>query len=486
MQNLESEWAAAIRFDEFLLCPQRKLLLRDEVPVRLGGLAFQLLCLLVRRAGDFVQTREIVRQLWPHGEGTDGALRVHLAALRKALGDGCDGRRYVVNVHSRGYSFVGRLRPGLDSAGVSVPKPPACEGRQSLFGAQSAVAQTVRKLGHRRLVTLVGPAGVGKTAVALAVAQQWAAGGGPGRHTRIVSLRGSRTREDVVSALLQALGINADVTTPVEAICARAFESDEVLLLDGCDRVLVEVADLVERMLATRGMSRVLVTSREPLRVDGECLQRLEPLDTGAGGLLDQREGPAALSLFLARLADAGVTTALAPREQGAAWQICRLLDGLPQSIEAGAALAARIGVLPALSAISGAVCGPADSSGSTDLIDWHWPVDESLAQLSSVEQRVCLRLARFEGIFDISAALAATADLPGVSAYELVEVLMALADKSLVLTHTETDRLSFQLLGTTRSRALRLLCTAEREQGQLCHPPQRRLGAGTAQSGAA
>src|ERR1700682_1811325 len=96
----------AITFGQFHLFPAQQLLLEADKPVRLGSRALEILGALVERPGEMVSKRELVARVWPNTVVEEANLKVHIAALRKALGDGRDGNRYLVNVPGRGYRFV--------------------------------------------------------------------------------------------------------------------------------------------------------------------------------------------------------------------------------------------------------------------------------------------------------------------------------------------------------------------------------------------
>src|SRR5476651_2711336 len=91
-----------------LLCDQR-VLLRDGEALPLGGRALDLLIFLVSRPGEVVTKKELIDHAWPNAVVEEGSLRVHIAAIRKALGDGKFGNRYIANIQGRGYSFVGSV-----------------------------------------------------------------------------------------------------------------------------------------------------------------------------------------------------------------------------------------------------------------------------------------------------------------------------------------------------------------------------------------
>lgn len=96
-------------FGAFRLLPEQHLLLEGETPVRIGGRALEILAALVERPGELVRKDELIARVWPNVVVEEINLRVNVAALRKVLGDGRAGRRYVANVPGRGYSFVAQV-----------------------------------------------------------------------------------------------------------------------------------------------------------------------------------------------------------------------------------------------------------------------------------------------------------------------------------------------------------------------------------------
>src|SRR3984893_15236528 len=112
-------------FGSFRLIPAQRMLLDDGKPLRLGSRALDILVTLVGSAGDTIHKDQLIARTWPDTVVDEGALRVHVAALRKALGDGRAGKRYIANIPGRGYSFIA---------------PVSCEQRQPAIAPTNGTA----------------------------------------------------------------------------------------------------------------------------------------------------------------------------------------------------------------------------------------------------------------------------------------------------------------------------------------------------------
>src|SRR5262249_28317485 len=113
-------------FGPFRLLPTRFLLLEGDKTVALGGRALDILTVLLERPGELVSKQELMARVWPNVSVQPTNLTVHMCALRRTLRDGCDGNRFIINVHGRGYSFVaavavtGRVKPHGDENGAAL------------------------------------------------------------------------------------------------------------------------------------------------------------------------------------------------------------------------------------------------------------------------------------------------------------------------------------------------------------------------------
>jgi DNA-binding winged helix-turn-helix (wHTH) protein len=162
----------SLRFGPFELSSRERVLRREGSQLPLGSRALEVLVYLAERAGEVIPKKELIDHVWPGITVEEVSLRVHIAAIRKALCDGQFGNRYITNIKGRGYSFVGtvvRLEDGEDGESNS----PNFRGRFAarplmLIGREAAVSEVRNWIRQGRFVTLLGPSGVDKTTVAVA------------------------------------------------------------------------------------------------------------------------------------------------------------------------------------------------------------------------------------------------------------------------------------------------------------------------------
>jgi len=165
----------AFAFGSFRWVPAQRVLLDDGKPLRLGSRALDILITLVEHAGETISKEQLIAHTWPDTVVDDGALWVHVAALRKALRDGRASKRYVANNPGRGYAFVAPVTREHPPPATAPPNG-AADGKDlpapltHLVGRDDVIAALATQLGRRRLLTIVGPGGIGKTTVAVALA----------------------------------------------------------------------------------------------------------------------------------------------------------------------------------------------------------------------------------------------------------------------------------------------------------------------------
>src|SRR5205823_1731016 len=272
----------AISFGPYRLLAAQRLLLEGDTPVRLGSRAFDTLAALVERAGEVVGKEELIARVWPQTFVEDANLKIQVSALRRALGDGHAGRRFIVTVPGRGYNFV---------AAVSLEEPPraslpptiAPAGVHNLplavtrmIGRDESVTTLVSRLSRERLLTIVGPGGIGKTTLALAVAERMIGDYEDG--VWLVDLAPLGDPRVVPSAVATVLGLEVRTDNPLPGLVAGLRDKRMLLLLDNCEHVIDAAASLAAAILGGARDVSILLTTREPLGIPGEHVYRVGPL----------------------------------------------------------------------------------------------------------------------------------------------------------------------------------------------------------------
>ena len=313
----------------------------------------------------------------------------------------------------------------------------------SLIGRDSDVERIAGLVAEHPLAAVVGPGGVGKTRVARRVARTVADSFAHG--VWFVDLGALDRGGDVCGAVLSAVGISdRPGAATLETVAAELRERRLLLVLDNCEHVLGAAALVGERLLRDCPGVRILATSREPLAIAGERVQRLEPLPTTAAG----SEPPAAVELFLDRAVAHGVSLTENAEELGAIQQVCERLDGMPLAIELAAArtrvisparLLAHLGDRMRLLASPGHRSAPTRQQTLEAAIGWSYDL------LGAEEQATLRRLSVFHGGFSLAAAVALCADLGGE--LDTLDWITALADRSVVTVERRPDGERYRLL---------------------------------------
>jgi predicted ATPase/DNA-binding winged helix-turn-helix (wHTH) protein len=450
-----------IGFGRFLLRVSERLLESEGTPVPLGGRALDLLIALVENSGQVVGKRDLLATVWPDVTVDEGSLRVHVAALRKALGEGIDGSRFITNVPGRGYCFVAPIWRGSDrllqpgTSGSHQPSLPAASGR--VIGRASEIRRVVDLLEAHGLVCVVGPGGVGKTTVATAACAAW-----HDRHgSRIFFVDLSSIAEGtlVPSALGLAFGIAVSPSDPVASIVAHYRDDKMLVVLDNCEHVIDQIALVAERMGSALPNAKILASSREPLRAVGEQVLRLGPLECPpeAEELTSaQIAAFPAVELFLDRAAGTIDAANLSREEASSIAEICRKVGGLALAVELAAGQVDALGVgltstmLDTRLGLSwhGRRTAPARHQSLIATLEW------SCQLLSPAERRVLDRISLLTGIFDVEAACTIAAD-GSVTVPHAIDALDYLVDKSLVTAVVNGDRVRYRLPETTRAYIL-------------------------------
>ena len=330
----------------------------------------------------------------------------------------------------------------------------------SFLGRDRELEELEALLDESRLVTIVGPGGIGKTSLAIALGQR--AGTSCRDGVWFVALDPVPEAALVGAAIAHAIGLyDGPGRAPIEGVGRWFADRSALLILDNFEHVLDAAVELPGLLRAAPGL-RIVATSRAPLRIAGEQEYPLGPLALADAG--------AAVRLFEDR-ARAVVPGWSAGDEQAVVEEICRLLDGLPLGVELAAA---RVGLLP-LTVLRDRLTArlPLPGRGPRDLPTRQRTLDGAIAWsydlLAPPRQRLLRELSVFDGGFDLEQARAVATDLP--RGEDVLDGVMDLADQSLAqpagsAKGAPSGGVRFRLLETIRSFGLRALEQAGEERG--------------------
>ncbi|MDE5451647.1 hypothetical protein GWE18_01985 [Bradyrhizobium sp. CSA112] len=451
-------------FGPFRLVPRQQLLLRGDNPVSLGSRAFEILVALVEHAGEVVDKDDLIARVWPGLTVEDSNVRAQINAVRRTLAEGRTGENYIVTVPGRGYRFVATVSRSTGDAAQAFPAPHKGHNLPDRLtrpiGRADIVAMVSSRLQRGRFVTIVGPGGIGKTTVALAVADQLIASYKDGG--RFVDLAPLNDPQLVPSALASVLGVPIRSENPYPALTSFLKGKQMLLLLDNCEHVLLAAAELAEELLKGAPAVHILATSREPLRAEDERVQRLPPLETApveAGLTAMEALSYPAVQLFVERASASAGGYELRDEDVPVVAQICRRLDGIALAIELAACRVDAFGVRGVASRLDDRF--HLLTRGRRTALPRHQTLraafDWSYDLLSEVERVVMRRLGVFAGRFTMEAAIAIAGD-DKIIASEVDGIVADLVEKSLVIADVAGATVYYRLTDTARAYAQKRL----------------------------
>ncbi|MEU1397349.1 BTAD domain-containing putative transcriptional regulator [Micromonospora zamorensis] len=463
--------AQAARLDELRLAAVED---RIEAELALGGhadLVPELRQLVVAHPLRERSRGQLIRVLSAQGRSAEALAEFEDARRTLAEQLGVDPSAALAAIHLavlRGDDGSAVLR-GDDRSAVRPTTNPALPSQLTTFVGREEELRRVRALlGERRLVTLTGPGGAGKTRLAVEAA------GRLDGEVRFVELAGLADGADVPQAVLSALGLrDAGLRAPaepgrqsVDRLVEALAERRLLLVLDNCEHVIADAARLAARLLGACPALRVLATSREPLGLAGEALCPLSGLTLPPpdASVLDA-DDYAAVRLFAQRAADVAPDFTVTAANVDVVLRICRTLDGLPLAIELAAArlralsvaeVAARLDDRFRLLSVGNRAASPRHRTLRA-VVEWSWDL------LDDAERRLARRLTVFAG----GATLEAAERVSGLPATDVVDALTGLVDKSLV----ELTGGRYRMLETVRAFcAERLAEAGEADQLRRAH----------------
>lgn len=482
--------------------------------VQLSSRTFDVLAVLVQAAGELVTKDDFKGGVWAGVRVEENTLQVHISAIRRALGN---DRELLKTVSGRGYKLLGIWTSQTDSpanpsakrdqipqvyfrgdhaqtdepadysrtpaniitgfAGMSqnLPIPVA-----RVVGRDADVCTLAEKLINQRLVSLIGPGGIGKTTVAVVIG-----------HTLLEDFSGAVHLVDfgpirhpslVVNLVAATLGLVIKTEDAASGLIAFLRSRKLLLVFDGCEHVINVAAALAERIYREAPYVKILITSREALRIEGEYVHYLLPLASPPEKTdltaVETLKFPA-VQLFIERTWPSVATSELTDVDASVVAGLCRSLDGLPLAIEIAAARAAAFGVEQAAHQfreqsrfqLKGNRFALPRHRTLGDMLDWSYNL------LSEDERVVLRRLSVFDGsFFGVKPVLYVASD-DNLNDGDIAHAFEGLIAKSLVSTDFDGASPRYCLLNTVRGYAqMKLVDSGEAKRMEELHASYLRL----------
>jgi predicted ATPase/DNA-binding winged helix-turn-helix (wHTH) protein len=424
-----------------------------EERILLAPKAFAVLRYLVEHPGRLVTQEELFEALWPKTYVQPEVLKSHIAAIRAVLGDHARKPIFIETLSRRGYRFIAPVTEGASAGPSRMTNLPGAVSE--LIGREAELAAVTALAIEHRLVSLVGAGGIGKTRLGLEVARHLLPRYPDG--VFVAELGPLSSPELVPATVASALGLtHVAGTVSREGVAGAVGTKKLLLVIDNCEHVIEAAAAMAEALLRATPGASLVATSREPLRVSGEYVYRVPPLDLPAEDNQDMEDvlTYGAVRLFVSRARAAEPRYVAEGPVAAATVAICRRLDGIPLAIELAATRIVGFGV-------DGVAARLDDRfrllTGGRRTLPRHQTMratlDWSYELLSESERVVLRRLGVFVGAFtlDAASAVAAGVDIP---ASEVAESVADLVSKSLVSTDVGGAIVYYRLLETTRAYA--------------------------------
>jgi len=422
--------------------------LAQAKPVNVGGRGLELLLALVEHSGEVVSKDELIARIWPDTCVSESNLKVQIAALRRALGEGRRGDRYIATVSGRGYRFVAPVErhATFDAQDeTAAPEHNLSLGWTGPLGRDNILDGLLLELPVRRFMTIVGPGGIGKTTVALALASMLLESYRDG--VWLVELAALRDPDRVPNAIAAALGIPVEGGTKALPFILR--HKNMLIVLDCCEHLVDAVASIAGDIVSAAPEVHVIATSREPLRANGETVRRLGPLATPLEGepltVAEAIQFPA-IQLFVERATTTHQGFELNEDNVKVVAEICRRLDGIALAIELAARRTDAFAAPELLSLLKdrfqllthGRRTDPPRHQTLAAAIDWSYEL------LPENERVVLRRLSVFVGAFLLESAIAVVSDDEGLKTNIAADIGNLVA-KSLVSVETSGQSVQYR-----------------------------------------
>ena len=446
-------------------------LTRGGTAVMLGARAAAVLAVLVERAQEFVSKERLIEAAWPNVIVEENNLPAQVHAIRRVLSTVPGGDRWIETLAKRGYRFVGPVARAADAGhdDREAERSNLPQALTSFVGRERDLVEIKRLLPTKRLITIVGVGGIGKTRLALQVAGEVI--GAYRNGVWFVDLGSLRDPALVPTTVAQMLGVRERAgMSLIEALHAHLRTLQLLLIVDNCEHLLGACATLVDAVLKKSPGVTILATSREPLRAAIEQIYPLQPLSLPpANGHFETLQRSEAVQLLSERLRqqlpDFQVTTDRA----AVIAELCIHLDGIPLALELAAARARSLSIEQINARLghrfrvltSGARGALPRQQTLRATLDWSY-------DLLGEDERIMLRrLAVFPGSFTAEAACAIASDA-NIDEYAVIDLLSQLVARSLLVADTNTGTTRYRLLEMTRAYAYEKLGEAQETEALL------------------
>jgi predicted ATPase/DNA-binding winged helix-turn-helix (wHTH) protein len=472
-----------LRFGRFTFRMPERTLERDGETVHLGSRAAHILEVLLAEPGGLVKREALQYAVWPETAIDESALRVHIFSLRRALAQGDPQTVYVANVAGRGYRIAVPVETIDDPPPSGRPRPAPLPARLGRVHGRAGIVEELREgLDRERLLSIVGPGGIGKTTVGLSIAAAVAA---RGTRTYFIDFASVSSGRLVASTVALALDVGVAALDPIPSLAAKLAEEETLLLFDNCEHLVGAVAPVAERLLESAPGLRLLATSREPLAVTGERVHRLAPLAVPPVGVsADQALGFASVRLFADRAAAVWTDFEVGEDNVSFVCDICHRLEGIPLALEFAAARLEAIDIATLANRLEDRFA--ILTGGRRTALPRHRTLrammDWSYDLLDPESGQMLEDLTVFRAGFTLTDAIALTA--PASESATAVARIVTLCTKSLLAEERIDGHLVYRLLDTTRHYAAEKLRESGREAA-VKRRHARHLGAAMQPSGA-
>lgn len=444
-------------FGATIVLSQRREVLHEGAKIEVGERAFDLLLLLAASRGIVLSKDQIIARVWQNRVVEDNTVEGQISALRRALGN---DRAAIRTVTGKGYQFTADLvaqRPMSTDANAHL-RAPSVKGItlpaaiSPLIGRENALSDVADVVRARRLITLVGAGGIGKTRLALEVARELSPHFADGVFMADLAL--TTSADYLPTTLAVALGFPAGDGTPsLDRLAAALATRHLLLVLDNCEHLIESAAQVAERLLRIAPFATVLATSREPLRITGEFIYRVPSLDVPLDDGHENARSFGAIQLFEERAGTDFHLRSDHPSTLPLVTRICRRLDGIPLAIELAAACVPILGLQGIDERLGdrfqlltrGARTALPRQQTLRATLDWSYEL------LTETQRCVLNRVSVFAGPFTMESAQALASN-ETLSQDAVMAAIIDLVDKSLISVSSEGAR--YRLLETTRAYA--------------------------------